>query len=64
MEKVNYVEDLDDFGDAFEELKMNKIGEKEHTEVYRQVSRFTMRLMSNMDLFYNKFLFKFYITEF
>ena len=48
MEKVNYVEDLDDFGDAFEELEMNnmlKIGEKEDTEVYRHVSRFSMRLI-------------------
>ena len=47
MKKENHVKDLEELGDALEELKMNKmmkIGEKEDTEYYTQVSMFTMML--------------------
>ena len=47
MKKEDHVKDLEDLGDALEELRMNKMmkmGEKENTEDYSQVSMLTMML--------------------
>ena len=47
MKKENHVKDLEELGDALKELKMNKMmnfGEKEDTEDYSRVSKFSMML--------------------
>ena len=67
MKKENHVKDLEELGDALEELKMNKMmnfGEKKDTEDYNQVSMFTMMLdKKQINFNFNKLKSGLYYTK-